>query len=52
MRDWCQDAFTIGAWAMHGHTEKRGRTMAVDYLRFYFANAADAAAFQAQWAND
>jgi hypothetical protein len=52
MHDWCRDAFTIGAWAMHGHTEKRGGAMAIDYLRFYFRDESAAVAFRQRWQID
>jgi hypothetical protein len=46
MLDWCHANVAAGAWAQHGHQERRKGERPADYARFYFATDADAAGFR------
>jgi len=49
MHDWCCEHVAAGAWAQHGHSERRKGEAAIDYARFYFMDEADAEAFRRRW---
>jgi len=50
MLDWCRVNAAAGAWAQHGHSERRKGEAAIDYARFYFTTEADAEAFRREFA--
>jgi hypothetical protein len=45
MLDWCRTHIAAGAWAEHGHGEKRKGDAALYFSRFYFANESDAGSY-------
>lgn len=45
MHEWCREH--AGAWAQHGHMERRKGQAPKDFARFYFATRDTAAAFHA-----
>jgi len=49
MLDWCRDNVAAGAWAEHGHSERRKGEAPADFARFCFADEMAAAAFRRRW---
>jgi hypothetical protein len=52
MLAWCHANLAAGAWAQHGYMDKKRRDergIPIDVVRWYFLEAADAAAFRRQW---
>lgn len=52
MLAWCRENIAAGAWAQHGLVDKRRRDdrgIPIDFARWYFANEADAEAFDRRW---
>jgi len=50
MQAWCRAHVAPGAWADHGHSEKRKGDAPAYFAWFYFAKETDAGAFRKLWA--
>jgi hypothetical protein len=53
MLAWCHANVAAGAWAQHGHMDKKRRDdhgIPIGFARWYFMSEADAEAFKKRWA--